>query len=837
MNLLNRLVFITLLAFSTFPLFGQNSPNYSRKEGKITGVIVDATTKTPIEYANVALFSIKDSSLVGGSISKPDGSFSIDNIGIGSYYLRISFIGYLDYMRNDIKVTPQNAVVNIGKILFSENAMLLQGVEIVEERSVMEYKLDKRVVNVDKNIVASGGTATDVLENVPSVSVDNDGSISLRGSTNVKILIDGKPSELFGGDIQQILEQIPATTIEAVEIITNPSAKYNPEGMSGIINIKLKEKKENHGINGLANLNIGSALPVFTPTVSGSLNLNYGVGKFNFFTVIDGNFRNSLREGESWSKRFNDSALFSSFSQEQETKRNNLSGSVKVGAEYLINAQNSLSLSYQFRESERKPKTEIYTTDYLNPLNSYTQNNKSTQNENNHNINLSYLKQFSQKGRELSLDGSMGFSNNESSSNLEQLFTDYLKIPYLQKSDGNNKNSNAYLQLNYIHPFSEKIKLESGYNLTTNSTNREISYYSGDSTGDFYLDTLNSNKFDYREMVNALYSTLGYQIIKKLSVQAGLRYEYVNVREEQPAISNGDYTQNYGSFYPTIHSSYSISETQGLQLSYSRRVKRPNMWQLNPFRDYSNPEILEFGNPQLDPEYTNSFELNYNKIFKITNIFASAYFRQTNNMINRFQFIWNEENAEEYGFYWDGDTTNRVASTFMNIDKGINYGLEVVVDQKITKWWRLNLSMNFYNSSISGSGLGFSNTKSDIMANCKLNSYMTLPWQITLQISGQYQSGWLTVQGSVKPSYYFDMALKKDLWKNRATINVRISDIFATRKFGVEVDTPEIQSSSTFRHVSPSLSVGFSYKINQGAKKSTTKSTPNRNNEEEGIEM
>ena len=393
-----------------------------KAKGTVKGRVVDAKSGEAIEFASVALLNVGDSSVATGDVTSANGSFAV-SANYGTYIVRVSFMGYNAYFHDSkISLSAKNSTVSLGKIALKPSATMMEEVTITAERSMVEYQLDKRVINVDKNIVTGGGTATDVLENVPSVAIDNDGNVTLRGSTNVKVLINGRPYELLGSDLDVLLEQIPASTVENVEVITNPSAKYDPEGMSGIINLKLKEKTAGSlGLNGVANLNIGAPLPFavpdglprLIPTGMGSINLNYTTERYNLFFNLDGGTR--ARAGRSTSdieRRMNGVA----YEREHLTQLNMnrhymLSG--KVGGEYFFNKQTSLLLSYQLRYGNHNHISNIEAEDRFNANDSlsYDQTDTNSHYNTNHTFNLSFVKKFDLPEQQLTIDATYSLRN------------------------------------------------------------------------------------------------------------------------------------------------------------------------------------------------------------------------------------------------------------------------------------------------------------------------------------------------------------------------------------------------------------------------------------------
>ena len=812
--------------------------------GKINGKVIDASNGQAVEYATVALLKPTDSSLVNGTITGTNGNFAIDNIPLGKYLLRISFMGYETYYHpQTIQFTQNKPTINVGKIKIKTNATTLKEATIVAERSMVEYKLDKRVVNVDKNIVTGGGTATDVLENVPSVTVDNDGNVSLRGSSNVKVLIDGKPYELMGSDLSSLLEQIPATTIENVEVITNPSAKYDPEGMSGIINIKLKERSSAAlGLNGVVNLNAGTPfaflgssyprdiLPSIIPTTMGSVNLNYSTEKYNIFFSADAGMRSRGNMGHSEVERLRNGHPISYDSIDNYNVNRNYMGSMKIGMEYYINKQNSILFSYQIRGGKRTRMSNIISNDILddNMLMDYTQTDTNNNSNINNSFSINYTKKFDEKDRLLTLDATFSTRQRKGDGLQEQLYPDpmaSLENYYLREAITLNQHQALNIKLNYVHPFEFGWLLETGYEGRMDWPDQNAEYFRTeyDSTGSLhrFRDDISSTHFNYAQHIHAAYATMGGTVFEGFTIQGGLRLEYTDMNgKDINHPQTAEIVKQYWELYPTLHLSYDINKDQSVQLSYSRRVRRPHFWDLNPYLDVREGQQLSFGNPNLDPEFTNAIELSYNLGIKNVNIFSSAYFRQTNNMMTRYGFVWDAASAEHYSPWmpYNPEYDGYWASTWQNLSTGLNYGLEFIVDYQITKWWKVNASINLYNSKIEGTELLNNESYEDFLWSGKLSSYMTLPKNWTVQLSGQYRAPWLDLQTRMYASYWVDLAMKKDVLNKRGTISIRVSDVLCTGGWGHETYTEQMNRISSSKRLSPYVTVGFSYKINNGLK-------------------
>ena len=835
--IIKRLLIAAMMVACVFPAWSQ--------KGMVTGRVMDKKTGSGVEYASVVLLNPTDSSMVPGvgAVTASNGSFTV-SAPYGSYLLRVTFMGYAPYIHpQKVVLSQQRPSFATGKIVIVPSAMALDAVVVTAERSMVEYQLDKRVVNVDKNIVASGGTATDVLQNVPSVSIDNDGNVSLRGSSNVKVLIDGRPYELLSSDLESLLEQTPASSVESVEVITNPSAKYDPEGMSGIINIKLKDKASSAlGWNGMVSLNAGMPLAFLRsdypetldkviPTSMLTLNLNYSAEKYNIFFSADGGIRSHGHVGHSNIERLRNGVAWSHDTNVQYSVGNNTMGSVKVGGEYFFNDKNSLLVSYQLRGGNRHRWNDIYSTDLLSDgLNNYHQQGTNDNANINHSFNLHYSKKFEEKDRELTADATFSTRHVNGEGSQEQsyfvgpmgdssaIWNNY----YLRESESHNKHNALNIKLNYVHPFANEWKLETGYEGRMDWPDQDAVYYRTDFDNahvlNRYYDNTSSTHFNYTQQVHAVYATYGGKISDKLSLQAGLRGEYALTDGTDLNHSQTKVNKEYWKLYPTVHVSYQVSELQSFQLSYSRRVRRPHMWDLNPYMDVREGQELGFGNPNLDPEFTNAFEISYNLGFKNVNVYTSAYFRQTNNMMTRYGFVWDSLSNQHYSPWepYNSDYDGYWASTWQNLSRGLNYGLEFIVDWQVAKWWKVNVSLNLYENRIEGTELLDNKSTEAFQASGKFNSFMTLASGWMIQFSGQYWAPWLDLQTEMYASYWFDLAVKKDVLQKRGTVNLRIGDLFCTGGWGHETYTEQLNRVVRSKRLSPSVTVGFSYKINNG---------------------
>ncbi len=818
---------VSLLLFNLYSSAQNKTGNQTdiSPKGEIHGVVIDKKTKDAIEYANVIVYKIKDSSMVTGALTNGKGKFLIEKLSPGRYFVKVNFIGFGLKTITDLMVKPpDNLSLNLGTIELETTATNLDVVTISGEKDQIEYNLDKRVINVDKNILASGGTALDVMQTIPSVNVDIDGTVSLRGSSNVTIFVDGRPSGLTS------LDQMPAAMIDKVEIITNPSARFDPDGMSGIINIVTKRKKE-PGYNGQISGNAST-----NGQYSGSLNLGYNRKKFNLFANIDMRRNRFKSTSDTYRELFvNDTTTY--FNQNNNSFRKGFYGNFKAGADFFINPENTLSFYgvYNFRRGKPNDTTRYENLDYNKVITDfYKKGNTGTSLNDGFEINIDYKKTFKNKGQELT--SSLFYSNSgwNSNSDLNTLWfkQDMTAIDSTLKNQNTvsvNKNISYNGQIDYVHPFGKWGRIETGYK--GNYKINENDYLLNNLITDIWQkDTLSSNDFEYQEQIHSAYFIYAGNI-KKFKFQLGLRAEQVLTISEQKT-TQLTYKHNYFNVFPTIHLKYEFTEHNALQISYSRRVHRPRSGTLNPFVDYTDPMNISSGNPYLEPEFTNAFELGHLIDFKSTSINTTLFYRETENMITRVVEL---------------DSLGVSRSSYSNLDKGSSFGIELIVSQGLFKWWKMNGNFSYFGVKFYGSSntLDFNNINTSWTA--KVNSSMTFWKSFDVQLSFNYRSAIFTAQnsggyfggsgggsqGKQKANYFFDIGLKKDFFTNKLTLSLRLSDIFNTNTYSLDTQGSNYFSQVTRKRETRVLFFGTSYKINGGIKQKKKRNGEDNSNESE----
>lgn len=795
-----RIYIVILLSMFFLPLINaQESANPYLIKGKV----IDEQTNTPLEFSAVTAYSATDKTLISGDITDEDGYFEIEATA-GVFYLVIEFISYHPSTIENVILTSQNRVVDLGEILLSTNAASLQAVEIVAEKSTTTFNLDKRVFNVGQDLANRGGTATDILDNVPSVTVDIDGNVSLRGSDNVRILIDGRPSGLIGTRGSDGLKAIAANMIDRVEVITNPSARYEAEGMSGIINIVLK-KDTKAGLNGSFEVSGG-----YPETYGTGVNLNYRKGRTNFFVNYGLNFGNSPATGYTYQEIFNGDAADATYST-RDTKRKNISNSIRGGIDFSLSDSEVLTgyFLYRKRKSDNIALVNYYDHHFaagdprgsqLIPRADYTGRvEDETQSYPFHEYKLDYTKKYKRQGRELLASAQYSQYGGTELSDYNEAF--YLggiaqgdKI--LQRSENDEGNKNFIASVDYTHPFGKDSKFETGLRSELKRIdNKYIVEEFGDN--DWFTVPGFSNQFIYDEDIHAGYAIYGSKI-NNFSYQAGLRAEYTDLKTELVETHQQN-PRNYFSFFPSGHINYELPGDNQLQVSYSRRIRRPHFWHLNPFYSYADNRNTTSGNPLLNPEFTDSYEIGHLKYWTNGNIGTNVYYRHTTDVIQRIT-----------QFFPDGTTLSQP----INLGTGNYTGLEFLVAYNPYKWLRLDGNINAFKSVVNGTyegqDYGIDGFSWYGRVGGKASFWKNAEFQARLNYRGPQD----IPQGTRKALYIVDIAFSKDFLNNNATLTIATRDLFNSRRRNTELLTEEFYQRVNSQWRRAPIMATLSYRLN-----------------------
>ncbi|MBS1585306.1 MAG: TonB-dependent receptor [Bacteroidetes bacterium] len=775
-----------LVSFFSISVNAQQNAGF----GKVTGRLVGAK-KSPVSYATVTLLRA-DSSVAGGDLSQDNGSFTIAPTGAGKFMLRITAIGYKERTISDVVISQDEPNKAMGNITLSQTEEALKEVQVVGEKAMMEMKVDKKVFNVDKNITTAGGSAADVLQNVPSVSVDADGNLSLRGKSDVTVLIDGKPATLLGSDVPSALQSLSASSIESVEVITNPSAKYDAQGMTGIVNI-ITKKDRAFGING--NINAGAGTH---DKYNAGLGLNAHKKNWNIF------LNSNLRINKTWNdvitNRYDKIPDSTAYYTYEHVPRNFSGWFNTLGGSWDWNKHNSITLTGNFNLMRHafEDYSDYYTMSPVDPTvrpfvfdtayhdaRQYRYSN-SAAHLRGASASLNYKHKFSKKDEELTLDANYSnFYANRTSDYVTNNYYPAYADTINEHAPGSGHNNTFTASLDYVNPlFTPNGKFSAGLKTqinSFNSTNVPV-IDTADRENTRRTDTTLWAAYNYTQQVHAAYVNWNDQL-GKFSYQLGLRLEDAIYDGKNKVPVDTNFSNSFLGLFPSAFISYQLPAQQSVYLNYSRRTNRPNFFQMMPYKDLSNPSTVSVGNPDLVPEFIHNVELSYNKQTKKgDNFIASVYYQNTRNLIERVIRTYNT-----------GEFAGRLYSQPLNIASGTTYGLDLTGRFQLLPIWDATLNINAFQNMIKVGSSDTSLTRylSDIKGFSwfgKLNTNLRLPAGFSLQLNGNYESPKVVAQGNVKESYWVDAALKKSFWKGKASVTVNCSDIFKTRRFINEYD-------------------------------------------------
>jgi len=762
----------------------QGRPVNAATTGQVTGKLID-DQNNPLSYATVTLLR-KDSSVVNGDLSKDNGSFIITPTGTGNFILRIESLG-LTTKYLAVSLTDDKPNKDLGKVKITQSDNTLKSVDVVAEKPVMELKVDKKVFNAEKNTTSAGGSVSDLLQNVPSVSVDADGNVSLRGKSDVTILIDGKPATMLGTDVASALQSLPAASVESVEVITNPSAKYDASGSSGIINIVTK-KDGRFGMNGNITLGAGDR-----DKYNGNLGLNARKGKWSFF--LNSSFRLNSNFNNVTTDRYNkDSAgaVTSSMHTYEHVPRNFNGNFNSIGATFDPDKYNSITLTENVNIMQFK----------FNDASNYSVYNDA--NESGvaalHQLRSSYFsgmpissstaidikhKFKKKKDEELSFDATYAVTGiTKTQQYSTQNFPDSMYNTIRENAPGTGGNNSLNIWADYTDPVTKNGKFGAGF---------KSQFYGFNSTANPLVDTpgrpvatdstLYAN-YNYTQQIHAAYVNWSDQK-GKLSYQAGLRVEDAIYAGSGDVPDHATFSSNFLDLFPSAFVSYQLPNSQSIYLNYSRRTNRPGFMQLLPFKDLSNPGTVNIGNPGLAPEYINNVEFSYNKTdTKGNNIILSTYYAYTQNLIEK---ITRPISAADASLGLSNEI-GELLSQPVNIASGTTYGVEGTGHLQFFKFWDATVNLNFFQNQLIIGNVD-SAIKSYLADNSgfswfgKVNTNFKFPKSFSLQINANYESPKVVAQGTLKDTYWIDAAIRKNFWKNKATLIFNVSDIFKTHRF------------------------------------------------------
>ena len=776
----------------------------------VSGTIIERETQSPLEYATIAFFSPTENRIIGGGITDSEGNYSIV-IPTGVYDISFEYFSLMTRIKSNYNITQD---VNFGIIELEEELQSLEVVDLIAEKTTVEIKLDKKIYNVGKDLTVRGGSVSDVLDNVPSVSVDIEGNVALRGNQNVRILINGKPSGLVGLNSTDALRQLPADAIEKVEIITSPSARYDAEGTAGILNIILRRSKL-LGLNGAVILNAGHP-----DQLGASGNINYRTGNINIFNTSGYSYRNSpgnsTTKTEFFNTEYDANGLLiqddpNTFRNEYRTFERIRKGfNSNTGIEWYINPTTSLTSAFLVRKSDNRNETfnRAETFDASNNLVSQSlrydpefETDETTQ------FSINFDKQFhGNSDHRLTLDFQV--ENNAEDEN-SIIYNNSVAAERVQTIEAQER---VLLQTDFTLPIGEHSRFEAGYNgrFSKNTTDYTLEFANNDV---FVLDTNVSNTLVYKEDVNAFYSQYGSKLKDKFSFLLGLRLESTRISIQQ--LSSNEYNNNnYVGLFPTVNLGYEFSETQSLTLGYNRRISRPRSRFLNPFPSRSSATNLFQGNPNINPSYSDGFDIGYLNKFDVLTLNTSLYF---NHATDVFTYV-SEDTGEEVII--DGQSVPVIRRGPINLAENDRYGFEFTLTYRPSKKWNMNANFNLYQSIIRGSYKGLSYDSENLAWFVRLNNKYTLPGMVEWQTRLSYDGPRIDAVNKREGRFSTNMAFSKDLFDEKASLSFSINDLFNTQRRNLESTTPTFYSDSYFRWRVRSYNLSFTYRFNQKKKQS-----------------
>lgn len=764
------------------PLFSTQAQHPSTKGiGTINGVIQDSMTKEALEFATVSVY--QGEALKGGGITDEKGRFKIEDLAFGSYSVKLDFMGYTAKLIEDVKISDKKITKNLGKVGLSNTASTIDAAEVIAERAAFQLGLDKKVFDVEKAGLGQSENATEVLRQTPTVEVDPDGNVKIRGSS-VQVFINGKPTGLTGESQADILEQLPANNIKSIELITAPSAKFDPEGESGIINIVMK-RNFLEGFTGNVTASVGTWLNKYRA----DLGLNYRNRWVNVFSSFGYNYNERWSRGSVYRETY---LADSSYAIDQISGGmrggHRLSG--RIAAEFTINKRNSLTLSANLGGGTRDRRDSIIY-DFLDENNQMSQYDERYSYENgtrqNNSYSLSYRLEFpkaqwpfkkkEEEIKKTSKGGSGGYGgggfgerhelqidvqfaqnyrSSQDSFNQQSFFPNPSidLAPSIQRTITNDYRPDGLLRIDYTRPYGKDLKFEMGYKGTLRSNRKNFfseTFNNNDNT--FEDDTNLNNDFQYSEQIHAAYMTIS-QKIKKFSYKLGFRYEQT-FTDAELITTNENFKNDYPGFFPTLNMSYSFNPLNQLQFSFNRRINRPKSWATNPFPSYSDPLNLRYGNPFLLPAFTNAVELGYANYSKAGSFVASAFYRHNTGLYYRIRTV-REDGVSE--------------TTYQNLNTNTNYGIELTGRYKIVKWWTVSGSFSAFQQIQDATNIDDSYLATTITGNASLNMRFSFPKNFNINLNFWSSLPEKNAQGTNLGYQHSGLNISKGFAKNKGTI-------------------------------------------------------------------
>jgi outer membrane cobalamin receptor len=757
--------------------------------GVIEGHVSDAAVRNPLEYANVILFDRTTGSQVTGTITHKDGHFELAPVRPGSYDIEIKFMGYRTERIEDIRVTSHETSIDVGVIALERSVIALDEVEVSAEKPDIAYQIDKKVINVGKRYTTTSGTAVDVLENVPSVTVDVEGNVSLRGSTSFTVLLDGKPTVL---EPSEVLQQIPASTIDNIEIITNPSAKYDPDGISGIINVVTKKSKL-EGISGAANLNAG-----LNNKYGGDLLVNYKGRGLKTYLGADYNRREFPGSMETESRTYSDIDT-SVVRSEGDSRWAGTRFGARGGVDITLGASDVVTFEVRAggRESKRTSGSDFDEWTNGSDHASYISESSLERTADFYSAATQYRHGFSRKGHEISGQAYVSRRTGDEESVNELSGIDGA-VTSGQRSREDGPSTRLRTRLDYTLPVGASSRFEAGYQSRFDRMEATSRLYEYDPDSLAYeFEEEYSHRTKYRRNIHSVYAVYS-GTVGRLGYQGGIRGEYTDRRTELLDTAES-FSIDRWDVFPTVHFSYGYSEGHEMLLSYTRRLDRPRSWYLEPFVTWWDAYSVRKGNPDLKLEYIDSYELAYQTHFGSTMLSAEGYYRLTHNKVERVRSVFADD---------------VILNTIENVGNDYTFGTELMLNVEELGWWSVSLMGNIYDYRIKGTLHGEPFSEGSFNWNLRLNNTFKIGQSTRLQVNGIYNSPTASSQGEREGFVTTDAALKQNLLGRTLTGTLQVRDIFGTGRFENTSEGPDFYSYFLFDRESPVVTLTLSYIFN-----------------------
>ncbi len=808
----------------------------------VSGKVIDNDLKVPLEYATVSIIDANNPSKVTGGVTDIDGNFAIE-VAEGTYNIKVEFISYESKNFNNRKV---NSDLNLGTIALGVSSASLDEVVVRAETTQVDVRLDKKVYNIGKDLTTAGGTVSDALNNVPSVSVDVEGGISLRGNENVRILINGKPSAMAGFGSTDVLSQLPADAIERVEVITSPSARYDAEGTAGILNIILRKDKT-LGFNGSLTLTGGD------PANAGaSANINYRTEKFNLFNTTGYRYRKSPGNGFNDTEYFEDREIplledifYDRNIEDRDMDRENKGFNTNLGLEYYINDQSSITGSIFYRNGDDEDLTTNISQYFLDGAESLgtTRSELETEDDESYQFAVNYINKFNDEGHQLTADFQYDINKETQAAYISELVdynntgVDDISIPR-EETNTLEDRTEYLLQADYVLPLGENSQFEAGYRGNFENTVTDYELRQENDNGVLAINENQTNIFDYTENVQALYTQYGSKF-GDFSFLLGLRLENTNLkgnidsqlteeelREEFGFQINTNFDNNYLGLFPTVNLIFELGEEENITLGYNRRINRPRGWFINPFPSRNSRTNIFQGNPNLQPAFSNAFDIGYLKRWKKLTFTSSVYFQRETDAFQRVQ-----DNITISG---PNDTEVDVIRTLpINLGTNDRLGAELGFLYNPASWLRLNGSFNFFQFNIEGEFEGTDYSQENNSWFGRFSSKVSLPLGIDWQTNAFYMGPSDEIQGQRDGMLSIDLALSKDIFNDNATISANVSDLLNSRRRQGTTTTDMFTQYSEFQWRQRQINVSLIYRFNQ---QKNQQRRENRNMEDNDME-